>query len=185
MYDQLERELKILISESTFEKILNSYAFKKPVIQTNVYYDDDQGTVRKLGAIRIRTIGDKNIFTFKIRKDPITQIELEKAVDAKTLNEIDDPEVLEWLASYGIPENLQPFATSKTQRYVCEFDKGELCLDKTQFGDVTDYEAEYEYKIDHDGLQVFNDILKPFGIHYEKNAPSKLARALEYSKTCE
>lgn len=185
MYDQTERELKILVSAEVFHQILDSMSFEKPVKQTNVYYDDDKGTVRKLGAIRIRTIGRHNIFTFKIRKDPITQIELEKPVDAGSIEDITDPEILNWLAQYHIPRNLKPFASSTTVRYIHEFSQGELCLDQTQFTNHEDYEIEYEYKMDHDGISFFNDLLKPYGLTYTKNAPSKLARAVEYSKTCE
>ena len=39
MDNYIERELKILVSKEQFQKILNSYEFKKPIIQTNTYYD--------------------------------------------------------------------------------------------------------------------------------------------------
>lgn len=185
MYDQTERELKILVSEDVFYKMRQTISFEQPVTQTNIYYDDDQGTVRRLGAIRIRTIGEQHIFTFKIRKDSITQTELEKPVDARRLEDIRDPEILQWLAEYHIPSGLKPFASSTTTRYIHEFPLGELCLDRTQFGSHVDYEVEYEYKADHDGISFFNELLKPYGLHYTKNAPSKLARAVLYSKTCE
>ena len=83
MYDQIERELKILVNKEQFCQILHSYDFGKPVLQTNVYFDDDQGSVRKLGALRIRTIGEQHIFTLKIRRDSITQTELEKKCHVK------------------------------------------------------------------------------------------------------
>ena len=76
MYDQIERELKILVTKEIYEKILNSYAFNESRTQINTYYDTkDQLIKRNKGAMRIRKIGNQNIFTLKIRKDSITHFE--------------------------------------------------------------------------------------------------------------
>ena len=57
MENYIERELKILISKEQFQKILNSYEFKKPIIQTNTYYDTNDQKIKHMnGALRIRTI---------------------------------------------------------------------------------------------------------------------------------
>lgn len=180
MYDQMERELKILLTKEQYEKMLHSYDFGKPVVQTNVYYDDEKGTIKKMGAMRIRTIGSRHIFTLKIRKDPITQIELEKDVSANTVSEINDPEVLGWMKEHHIPTDTHPFASSVTERRTMKLENAELCLDKTDFSGSVDYELEYEYTKDHDGIQAFNRILEPLHITYKENAPSKLARAVKY-----
>lgn len=180
MYDQMERELKILLTKTQYETILHSYDFGKPTIQTNVYFDDDAGTIKQKGAMRIRTIGDRHIFTLKIRKDPITQIELEKEIPVNTISEIRDPEILGWMKENGIPANTHPFASSVTERRIVKLENAELCLDKTDFSGTTDYELEYEYTKDHDGISAFNRILEPIHILYKENAPSKLARAVKY-----
>ena len=83
MYDQIERELKVLITKDEYETLLRSYDFGKPVIQKNVYFDDDKGSVRQLGALRIRTVNGKRILTLKIRKDSITQTELKRKLIQK------------------------------------------------------------------------------------------------------
>ena len=41
-----------------------------------------------------------------------------------------------------------------------------------------DYEIEYEYTSDHDGIHFFNSILEKYGLKWTKNCPSKIARAL-------
>ena len=141
MYDNIERELKLLINKQVYDNIMNSYDFHKSIIQTNTYYDTANQDVKKQrGAVRIRTIQDKKIFTLKIRKDEYTHF--------------------------------------TTLRNVYEFENGELCLDKTTFKNHIDYEIEYEYTSDHDGIQFFNSILDQYGLKWQKNCPSKIARAM-------
>lgn len=108
MYDQIERELKVLITKDEYETLLRSYDFGKPVIQKNVYFDDDKGSVRQLGALRIRTVNGKRILTLKIRKDSITQTELEKETDTENISAITDSEIRNWFALYQIPDALHP-----------------------------------------------------------------------------
>lgn len=57
MYNQIERELKILISKEQYEKILLSYEFSDSWKQTNVFYDtDDRQIKQKRGGLRIRVL---------------------------------------------------------------------------------------------------------------------------------
>lgn len=179
MYNQIEKELKILVTKDEFEKILNSYEFSDAWAQTNTYYDTKEQYVRSLnGACRIRTIGDKKIFTLKIRISPDAHIELEKEVGVNTMAEITDSEVLGWFEKYEIPQNeLEPIISFTTQRRLADLENAELCADLTTFASCQDYEIEYEYKNNHDGVTEFNKILSIIGKVYEKNCPSKIARA--------
>ena len=85
---------------------------------------------------------------------------------------------LNWFNQYQIPKNLHPTASFTTLRNVYAFENGELCLDKTYYKNHTDYEIEYEYTSDHDGIHFFNSILEKYGLKWVKNCPSKIARAL-------
>ena len=70
MYDNIERELKLLINENIYNELLHSYDFHNPITQTNTYFDTENQDVKKQhGAVRIRTIQNKKIFTLKIRKE--------------------------------------------------------------------------------------------------------------------
>ena len=163
MYDNIERELKLLINKQVYDNIMNSYDFHKSIIQTNTYFDTANQDVKKQhGAVRIRTIENKKIFTLKIKKDEYTHYEFEKEISTENINEIEDPEILNFT----------------TLRNVYEFENGELCLDKTTFKNHIDYEIEYEYTSDHDGIQFFNSILDQYGLKWQKNCPSKIARAM-------
>ena len=69
MYDNIERELKLLINENIYNKLLHSYDFHNPITQTNTYFDTENQDVKKQhGAVRIRTIQNKKIFTLKSEK---------------------------------------------------------------------------------------------------------------------
>lgn len=176
----IERELKILVNKESFEKLLKTYPFNKPIVQTNTYYDTEDGYIKKQkGAMRIRTIKDKKIFTLKIRKDEITHNEYEKEINVNTIQEIDDEEILNWLQMYNIPKKVHKIVSFITQRRTYDFENGQLCADITSYENHIDYEIEYEYTENHDGINSFNEILKPLNIHYEKNCPSKIARAFK------
>ena len=67
MYNQMERELKCLVSKEQYDQIIKSYDFSKSWIQINTYYDTTSKQVKKQNAaVRIRTIDSKKIFTLKI-----------------------------------------------------------------------------------------------------------------------
>ena len=117
MYDNIERELKLLINEKVYNELLHSYDFHNPITQTNTYFDTENQYVKKQrGAVRIRTIQDKKIFTLKIRKDEYTHYEFEKEISTENINEIEDPEILNWFNQYQIPKNLHPTASFTTLR---------------------------------------------------------------------
>ena len=127
MYDNIERELKLLINKQVYDNIMNSYDFHKSIIQTNTYFDTANQDVKKQhGAVRIRTIENKKIFTLKIKKDEYTHYEFEKEISTENINEIEDPEILNWFNQYQIPKNLHPTANFTTLRNVYEFENGEL-----------------------------------------------------------
>ena len=65
-----------------------------------------------------------------------------------------------------------------TKRAVVETENAELCFDISTYGNHTDYEIEYEYKKEHDGLSIFQDIMKQINVVYEKNCISKIQRAI-------
>ncbi len=179
MNNQIERELKILVEKNIFKEIIENYEFSKPWKQMNTYYDTkDEYIKNHNGAMRIRTIGSKHIFTLKMRIDEITHVELEKEVESSTIKELEDEEVLGWLKKYGIPKEVKPTVTFCTQRQTFDLEHGQLCADRTEFDNHVDYEIEYEYSDEHDGIGVLNQILEPFHIQYKKNCSSKIARAI-------
>ena len=69
MYDNIERELKLLINEKVYNELLHSYDFHNPITQTNTYFDTENQDVKKQrGAVRIRTIQEKKNIHIKNQK---------------------------------------------------------------------------------------------------------------------
>ncbi len=182
MYDNQERELKIILTQDQFEKILHSYDFEEPVTQINTYYDTaDESLKKEKSALRIRQIGDQNILTVKKPKDEITKYEYEFPVSENSIT-IDDllPSEKDHLSAIiSTDEPYYPTVTFMTTRYNLKTPHAVISLDQTEFRNSTDYELEYEYLDNHDGISRLNEFLKPAGITYKENGPSKLARAMK------
>lgn len=182
MYNQIERELKCLLSKEQYEIISQSYDFPIKIHQSNTYYDTKDGYLKNMkSAMRIRTIDSTYIFTLKIRTDEITLIELEKEIqDDQIEHAFEDEEIASWIQKYNIPTEVIKIVDFTTERRIETLEFAELCLDCTNFYGQIDYEIEYEYTKDHDGILTFNQLLAAFDIKYEKNCPSKVARAVCY-----
>lgn len=180
MSDQ-ERELKVLLTKENYEKLCTLIPCDEQRLQINTYYDTPDQALKARGfACRIRETQGKYILTIKKPLDSITKYEYEKEVSAPTVSEL-DPEDRSWMLekiSLGDIE-LHPFVTFETIRRITQLENAELSLDETHFPKHTDYEIEYEYRKDHNGISVFNQILERAGLQYEKNCMSKLARAVQ------
>lgn len=179
MNKNIEKEYKILVTKEDFYTLLKKYpeaVFKE---QINTYYDTKNMDIRKAhGAMRIRRCDDCFIFTLKMHsKEGL--LEFEKEVKENSAAVFLDSEIQALLSSYGISGSIHPLTTLTTQRAMIKTGLAELCFDISTYNGFTDYEIEYEYKQEHDGLRVFNEILQAVHLTYEKNCTSKIKRALQ------
>lgn len=183
--NNMERELKTLVSKEQFEQLMTLVMPDECRIQINTYYDTPDGALKKQGiALRIRQIENSNILTMKKPLDAITKYEFERPVSASNLNELNQEEqqwIIDHLGEGHDLKQLKTVVTTTTERCIKKTDDAEICLDKTDFAHHTDYEIEYEYTRDHDGISIYKNLLNQIGITYEKNCPSKLARAVKDS----
>ncbi len=180
MSDQ-ERELKVLLNRDQYLTLLHHLPIDHTRTQINTYYDDDCGTLKSRGsAVRIRQTEGQNILTVKKPLDAITKYEYERPVHTSEFNELNENEK-SWLENHisFSPVALHPIVSFTTIRNIINTGKAEISLDETKFAHHTDYEIEYEYRCDHDGLSEFNRLLASTGLKYTKNGPSKLARAIQ------
>lgn len=175
-----ERELKILLTKEQYEKLRDLLPEAVCREQTNTYYDTADGLLKFHGfALRIRDVNGKHIMTVKKPMDSITKYEFEQVVSAGRFDDLPASEQQWGFEKLGLGQiELKPFISLTTLRCMKKTDQAEICLDRTTFAHHTDYELEYEYTKDHDGISVFNELLSKVGLHYEKNCPSKLARAV-------
>lgn len=178
MNKNIEKEYKVLLTNEQFDKLRLGYENLQFQTQINTYYDSSNLDVRKKkGAMRIRTINDTFIFTLKLHRNGDVY-EYETLVNEDSCAALLQQDVQQLLQEHGITKDLHRVTQLVTKRAVVDTGDAEICFDISTYNGITDYEIEYEYKHDHDGLSIFQNILKPLGITYEKNCTSKIQRAL-------
>lgn len=179
MNQHLEKEYKTLLTKEQFDTLYDFLKPADPIKQVNYYFDTVHHQIRNnRGALRIREKQGVYLFTLKIRKNDDTLYEFEKPLSGNDLQALQDAEVQSLLKKHGICEQLQLIGTLTTWRAMCITDYAEICLDKNLYNNTIDYEIEYEYTQEHDGLSQFQSILDIVQIRYLKNCSSKIARAL-------
>ncbi|WP_243833759.1 CYTH domain-containing protein [Breznakia blatticola] len=178
MKTHIEKEYKILVTKEQFDQLITNYPEIDFITQTNYYYDNKNYEIMKQkGAMRIRESAGTNLFTLKeIKGDDL--IEYEQMVDTVDASVFEDKQIQKVLNKYHLEGPFELVATLTTKRAMYVGDGYELCFDISTYGDVTDYEIEYEYTQAHDGLTNFNEILAKVGLTYTSNAPAKIVRAL-------
>lgn len=179
MNKNIEKEYKMLLTKEEFETLLNNFpqaVFKK---QCNTYYDTKTHAIqKKKGAMRIREVDKKFIFTLKMHSED-GLLEFEKEVDENSLNVFKDIEIQNLLDKFHINGDLMKLTSLCTKRATIKTEFAEICFDISTYNGHTDYEIEYEYKKEHDGLTVFQNILKDINLTYTSNCKSKIQRALD------
>ena len=178
MDKNIEKELKILVSKEQFNELKNAFEPLEFKTQVNTYYDSEDCIVEKRkGAMRIRSKNNTHIFTLKLFiNDDLHEYECN--VQENSVDALNKKEIIDLLNEHKIYGPFHPTATLKTKRAVFENEFAELCFDINYYNDMVDYEIEYEYKVEHDGYAIFNDILKKVNLKYTSNCKSKIQRAL-------
>lgn len=175
-----EKEFKILLSKEQFITLLKQFPqaeFKK---QVNTYYDTADMYIRQhIGAMRIREIDHQFIFTLKQRcfdKDGVNEHEC--LVSENTSAVFEGDALMSLMNYFQITPPIIEIASLTTYRAVVPLDHAELCFDYNEYNGLCDYELEYEYLQEHDGLTVFNDLLSLVNLKYEGNCMAKIQRAM-------
>lgn len=177
MKENIELEYKILVTKEQFDELLKNFPSLTFIEQSNTYYDtlDNQIQTRR-GSMRIRKKGN---CTFTLKMPSVHGLmEYECPVEDVSLASLQKEEIKQLLNKNGIVGELKELTTLVTQRAIYETEYAELCFDISTYNGITDYELEYEYKKEHDGLKVFNEILSKAGLVYSRNCTSKCRRAL-------
>ncbi|MEF9920380.1 MAG: CYTH domain-containing protein [Erysipelotrichaceae bacterium] len=178
MNKNIEKEYKLLVSKEQFDHLLSFY--KEAVFheQTNTYFDNQNRTIEKMrGAMRIRKT-NQYVFTLKVFQNQ-DLLEFECEVKDDSISSLNTSEIVSLLDSYQIAYPFLETAKLTTKRAIIDTGYAELCFDENHYSNITDYEIEYEEKVEHEGKIAFNEILKKANLHYETNCNSKIKRALD------
>ena len=178
MNKNIELEYKVLVTKEQFEALYKHFNEPSFRTQVNVYYDTLDMAIRKTrGSMRIRDLYDCHIFTFKMGSQ-LGLLEFEKDVPTNSLESLEDEEIQNLLARYHFSGPFKQLTKLKTQRAIVNTGNAELCFDISEYNGKTDYEIEYEYIKDHDGLHDFQAILDYIHVTYTHNCSAKIVRAL-------
>lgn len=163
----IEKEYKTMITHDAYLQMLKSLFFDKTVIQTNHYYQAGKDM-----GMRIRKIDDKHIFTLKHFVDGQVR-EYEFPLPG---NSIHEPLVEKLLKELNVCDPVY-LGEMTTVRSILYFSKGELCLDRSLYLGMEDYEIEYELKDPLvDDFATLASILKDFDLVYYPSQYTKYTR---------
>lgn len=173
----LETELKCLINEDVFNKIKQMYTWDSGKMQENHYYVDTAGVLSKNRTVfRIRFKDNRYSIQVKAHKnkDGALQVSEETEFETDSAPEKLSAELGEKYTGLKTGE-LVKLGYNTTLRYSFMWDKNtELCLDKTDYFDVTDYEIEIEYM--NACPQKLLDELKSAGVEFNEKCKGKYSR---------
>lgn len=176
----IEKEIKILISESKYLGISNYFLWDEEFTQTNYYYQDKEKVLSK-NNITVRVREKRNKLKLQI-KYPICS---DKALHVKRecSEEIDSiPYIIpnyKFLECSGLKINeVKRIGKLITLRKVYKWnEKTTICLDKNEYLKKSDHEVEIEYidNLDPNLVNLFNSL----DINFDKVINGKCSRFIE------
>ena len=175
--NNIEKELKVLLNIEQYNMLKNKYIWENEFVQINYYYLDEKNYLKNNNmTVRIRELNDKYKLQIKI---PIKEC---KALHIKNEYELDVERVYNVLPEMLLKEmcgiqtkNVRLVGHLKTYRKTLLLAKDiELCLDKSQYLDKTDYELEIEYQEIMDDKLL--DELKQLGLNFDSKVKGKFSR---------
>lgn len=181
-----EKEIKILISENEYNRLNNLFHWSKDYVQVNHYYGSDTDVVSKTNTYRVREKNSKLKLQVKIPElyDNSLHIKKEYEKDIDSIPTVLTKEILSKVTNTNIPEDKRYLGKLVTRRKEChEFDNVEVCLDKNEYLNKTDFELEIEFKKEYP--QTVLTILNDCGIMTDASVEGKYSRYMRYLRNGE
>ena len=185
MSTNLEIEFKNMLDESEYQELLKCFSIQEEQIwtQKNVYFDTPSFDLKKnQAALRVRIKNNTYELTLKTKAE-VGLLETDQLItkaDYKTLKhdcQLVKGPVYETLINLGIDVNqLRVITDLTTKRAEVPYENGLLVLDKSFYGEVIDFELEYEVNDYNEGLNAFHELLNKHHIP-KRPAENKIKRA--------
>lgn len=174
----LEKELKCIIAKDIYEKIRSEFDWDCTAEQINYYYTDKNGVLRD-NRVMVRVRAKDGVFRLQVKlhknADSPLQICEETEYDIDGAPMTIPPETTLKVTGLDAGE-LVKMGGSVTLRSSLMRDGTEICLDKTDYFDITDYEIELEYK--DEPQEELLDRLKALGVVFNEKSIGKFSRFL-------
>lgn len=180
MSENIEKEIKIALTQEQYDAAAKLFDFSQTIEQTNYYYFADEGT--GMTSIRVRELGGRLYLQVKapISEDGALHIKKEYEQQLESLPEIISVQQLFQLTGRDIPQ-AKLGGSLHTSRKLCRVGGDtEICLDKSEYLGKVDYELEVEYTGEYPEKIIA--VLKENGITATGNVKGKYARFMEAKK---
>ncbi|MBO4864021.1 MAG: CYTH domain-containing protein [Eubacterium sp.] len=144
-----EKEIKILLNKEEYEKVNDLFEWSKDYIQITHYYGSDINIKSKNNTYRVREKNGKIKIQVKIPKsyDGSLHVKMEYEREISDIPEVLTKEELSNITGISILEDKMYIGKLVTRRKECiKYENVEICLDKNEYLNKTDYEIEIEFK---------------------------------------
>lgn len=172
----LETELKCMLDEETYLRLEKLFDWDWVKEQVNSYYTDRENLLKQNGiTLRVRTKDGKNKIQIKAHKNADSPLQIceEAEYDTAEIPENFTADEVEKMT--GIHAEASLLGSLSTLRHSLIYGGNtEICLDKNEFLDRTDYEIELEYtgSVPEELLEQ----LKAHGVEFSEPAVGKCTR---------
>ena len=172
----LETELKCMLDEETYNRLEKMFEWDSVFDQTNGYYSDPSGMLKKSGiTLRARTIDGKSVIQVKAHKNDDSPLQISEESEYKTDAVPDQFTPDEVKRMTGLEVSAALLGSLTTRRHSLMYSDGvEICLDKNDYLDKTDYEIEIEYTKDIPPALL--EKLREEGVGFDTAAVGKCSR---------
>lgn len=174
----LETELKAMLTYEQYDKILAAFNWEQTLTQTNTYYADEDGQLRANHVtFRIRTIDGTHKIQIKKHKKSTDALHICEESEFP-INKLCNSFSAEDTEKYtGIAVTAQKLGSLTTVRHIFTFGDCEICLDKSEYLGIVDYELELEYL--HSRPTDLEAQFSTLGIDFTRRTPGKMSRFSE------
>lgn len=173
----LEKEIKIMLSEEEYRRLMKLIGPEKTVTQVNHYYYSRACSEKRI-SVRVREVGGRALLQIKLPVSDSGALAVREEIEQELVSVPDriDPELLRTLC--GIDDTAIKIGSLVTERSLSYRLGGvELCLDRNEYLGAVDHELEAEYTGEYP--EEVMRLLKGEGIDTDKPARGKYSRFLE------
>lgn len=148
-----EKEWKGIIDKNKYEKLILE-KWDKEFVQVNFYFSNEKLMENGNITIRIRCINNLMLLQIKVKNGVENNVrisdEYEKTIDVIPY-EISETEIKQIWKEYSFGD-IFLLGFLITERRIKQIKGVEIALDRNSYNGITDYEIEFEYKEDHEGV---------------------------------
>ncbi|MBO6166692.1 MAG: CYTH domain-containing protein [Eubacterium sp.] len=175
-----EKEIKVLLSKDEYNRLDVLFCWSKDYYQINHYYGNESLFDSDLNTYRVREKNGKIKIQVKIpeKKEGSLHIKKEYEKEINSVPEIIKKEELTEITGIPFDEDKEYIGKLTTHRKEClDYENVEICLDKNEYLNKTDYEIEIEFKGEYP--EEITSILERNGIKTSETVDGKNTRYMK------